>query len=78
MAGAIWGRLTRSSAWNLENWFFPDEVAYKSGERNFSPASARFSGPERVLAEVLGRGCEVFEGEESLQIIAHADQGPLE
>ena len=36
----------------------------------FQPAGGRTAG--------LRRGREVFEGEEPFQIIAHADQGPLQ
>jgi hypothetical protein len=38
----------------------------------------RFSGPGKVRAAGLRRDREVFEGEEPFEIIAHADQGPLQ
>jgi hypothetical protein len=62
----------------MENGFVTQAVGCRSGERHFLPAPARFSGPGKVRAAGLRRDREVFEGEEPFEIIAHADQGPLQ
>jgi hypothetical protein len=62
----------------MENGFVTQAVGCKSGERHFLPTPARFFDRGEVRSGVLRRDREVFEGEEPFQVIAYANQGPLQ